>query len=117
MAAIAKIQPLFELLKYGQSLTTLSGSVRLCAAAGGVRAVAWDEEEWFKSFSLVACSDGIIGVFHRLEVGPESTWFDLLGACAAIIGIELFRLDFQPLCWPLRCVPCRLKVHSRTFSN
>jgi hypothetical protein len=29
VATIARIQPLLELLKYGQSLTTLSGSVRL----------------------------------------------------------------------------------------
>jgi hypothetical protein len=34
VAMIAKSQPLFELLKYGQSLATLSGMVRFFAVGG-----------------------------------------------------------------------------------
>jgi hypothetical protein len=35
----------------------------------------------------------------------------------AIFGIQLFRLDFALLCWPLRCVPCRLKMRLHSTSN
>jgi hypothetical protein len=58
VATIAKIQPLFELLKYGQSLATLSGIDRFFAV-GGV--AGGEEDEWFKGFSRVACLASIIG--------------------------------------------------------
>jgi hypothetical protein len=52
VATIASSQPLLQLLKYGQSLATLSGMVRFFAV-GGV--AVGEEDRWFKGFSQVAC--------------------------------------------------------------
>lgn len=92
---IARIQPLFELLKYGQSRVTLSGIVRFFAVVG----VAGGEEDgWFKDFSGLPA------------------WPALSAACAANkFSSDLFRLDSEAQYRLVRCVICRLKLHGLSF--
>jgi len=76
---MANIQPLFDVLKYGQSLTTLSERVRFFAGGVGAGAACGEDVELFKGVFRVACLVSIIGGLQPVNGWRESTLFDLFG--------------------------------------